>query len=101
MLSQEEIQMFTVSVRAKLGATYTVHQALDELDAVLRETIYDYMPMSADDEWQDEADKVFWNSEGMHEINDVDCAIRHACELTLHAIHLLEHNSQSQATILN
>lgn len=90
MLTQEEIQKIPVSRWAKLGAMYTVVKALEELGAVLRETIYDYMPMSLDEDWQDEADKVFWNSEAMEEINEVDCALIYARDLALHAINHLE-----------
>ena len=92
-----DIQRLTVSRENKLNALVEVIHKLEEADDILRDAIYGYMPFSADSEWQDEADKFFWNSEGMHEINDVACAIRNARGLALHAIHALETTSEAKA----
>ena len=97
MLSKDDIQRLTVSNEDKLHALVDVIRKLDEADHILNDAVYGYMPFSSDSQWQDEADKYFWNSEGMHEINDVACAIRNARGLALHAIHALEHTSEAQA----
>ena len=93
MLSQKDIETLTVPKNAKLDALFDVLHKLDDADEILRDAIYDYMPMSENDVWQDEADKYFWHSEGMGEINDVAITLRKACDLARHAIHVLEDTS--------
>ena len=97
MLSKEDIQRLTVAREDKLAALDEVFLKLEKADYILNEAVYRYMPFSSDSQWQDEADKFFWNSEGMHEINDVACAIRNARGLALQAIHALEHTSEAKA----
>ena len=97
MLTQKEIQLFTVPKSSKIHALYDVILYLNEADDVLNDYVYRYMPFSADSEWQDEADNFFWNSEGMHEINDVACAIRKARDLARHAICILKGSPEAKA----
>ena len=97
MLSKEDIQRLTVSNEDKLHALADVIRKLDEADYILNDAVYGYMPFSADAQWQDEADKFFWNSEAMHEINDVACAIVKVRDLALHAIHILEGTPEAKA----
>ena len=96
MLSQKDIETLTVPKNAKLDALFEVLHKLEDVDELLRDAIYDYMPMSENDEWQDEADEFFWHSEGMGEINDVAIALRKAYDLARHAIHVLEDTSLAQ-----
>ena len=96
MLSSEDIEMLTVPRSAKLDALFDVLHKLEDIDEVLSEAIFDYMPFSEDDDWQSEADNFFWNSEGMSEINDVACALNDARQLTVHAIHTLEESTEAE-----
>ena len=97
MLSNEDIQRLTVSKEDKIDALLEAINKLDEADYIINEAVYAYMPFSADSQWQDEADHFFWNSEGMHEINEVVCAIVKARDLALHAVHVLEGTSEAKA----
>ena len=94
MLSQKDIEMLTVPKETKLHALFDVLRKLEEAEEILWEAIYDYMPMSENDAWQDEADKLFWHSEGMNEINDMDFALRKTRDLAHHAIHVLDDTNQ-------
>ena len=96
MLSQKDIEMLTVPKETKLHALFDVLRKLNDADELLREAIYDYMPMSENDVWQDEADRYFWNTEGMDEINKVSITLGKACDLARLAIHVLEDTSQAQ-----
>ena len=69
MLTQKEIEMFTVPKENKIHALNDVIQFLNDADKVLGDCVYGYMPLCADDKKQDEADYVFWNSPCMDEIN--------------------------------
>ena len=97
MLSKDDIERLTVSKENKLHALVDVIRKLDDADDILSEAVYGYMPFSVDSEWQDEADSFFWNSEGMHEINDVACAIVKARDFALHAICILEGTPEAEA----
>ena len=97
MLSNDDIQRLTVSKEDKIDALVEAMNKLEEADYILNEAVYAYMPFSADSQWQDEADHFFWNSEGMHEINEVVCAIVKARDLARHAVHVLEGSSEAKA----
>ena len=96
LLSSEDIQMLSVPRSAKLDALFDVLHKLDDIDELLRDAIFDYMPFSENDDWQSAADDFFWNSEGMREINDVACALNDARQLTVHAIHTLEESTEAE-----
>ena len=97
MLSNEDIERLTVSKEDKLNALGEVLHKLDEANDILFDAVYGYMPFSADSEWQDEADKFFWGSAGMHEINDVACAILKARDFARHAVLILKGTSEAKA----
>ena len=96
MLSNEDIEKLTVPKKVKLDALFDVLSRLEVADAILDEAVYRFVPFSSNDEWQNEADKIFWNSEGMKEINDVALALSKARDLARHAIHVLEDTSLAQ-----
>ena len=97
MLTQKEIEMFTVPKENKIHALGEVIQFLNDADNVFGKNIYGYMPLCADEQKQYEADNVFWSSELMDEINDVACAIVKVRDLALHAIHILEGTPEAEA----
>ena len=97
MLSNEDIQRLTVPKNVKLDALFDVLSRLEVADAILDDAVYRFVPFSSNDEWQNEADKIFWYSEGMKEINDVALALSKARDLTRHAIHVLENTTEAQA----
>ena len=96
MLSQKDIETLTVPKNAKLDALFDVLRKLEDANEILDEEIYGFVPFSSNDEWQNEADKYFWYSEGMGEINDVAIALGNTRDLARHAIHVLEDTSQAQ-----
>ena len=97
MLSNEDIEMLTVPKRVKLDALFDVLSRLEVADAILDDAVYGFVPFSPNEEWQNEADKFFWHSEGMSEINDVAIVLSKARDLARHAIHVLEHTTEAQA----
>lgn len=96
MLSSEDIEMLTVPKSQKIDALFDVLHKLEDADEILYEAVFGHMPFSTNDEWQDEADKVFWHSEGMHEINEVSFALRNVRDLAQHAIHILEQTTEAE-----
>ena len=97
MLSNDDIQRLTVSNENKLHALDVVLLKLDEANDFLFNAVYGYMPFSPDSDWQDEADKLFWGSAGMHEINDTACAILKARDFARHAVLVLKGTSEAKA----
>ena len=96
MLTQKEIDMFTVPKENKILALHDVIQFLDDADNVLGKNIYAYMPLCSDDKMQDEADNVFWNSEAMDEINEVAVAIIKIRDFTLNVLRSLRDNTPAK-----
>ena len=90
MLTQEDIEMFTVSKEVKLEALLNVIHKLGDIRADLYTAIFDRMPFSANDDWQDEADKVFWHSEGMDKLLSIDNMLRTTRELAVAGMQELE-----------
>ena len=90
MLTQEEIEKFTVSKEDKVDALLNVVHKLESIRDDLYSTIFDRMPFSANDDWQDEADKVFWHSEGMEKLLSIDNMLRTTRELAVAGMQELE-----------
>ena len=97
MLTQKEIQMFTVPKENKILALVDVIQFLDDADNVLGENIYGYMPLCQDEQKQDEADNVFWSSELMDEINDVAVSIGKIRDFAKQVLRSLNDNTPTKA----
>ena len=97
MLTQKEIRLFTVPKENKIHALGEVIQFLNDADNVLGKNIYGYMPLCADEQKQDEADNVFWNSEAMDEINEVAVAIIKIRDFTLNVLRSLGDNAHAEA----
>ena len=90
MLTQEEIEKFTVTKKDKIEALLNVIHKLGDIRADLYTAIFDKMPFSANDEWQDEADKVFWHTEGMDKLLAIDNMLRTTRELAVAGMQELE-----------
>ena len=97
MLTQKEIDMFTVPKENKILALLDVIQFLDDADKVLADCVYGYMPLCADDKKQDEADLVFWSSELMDEINDVAVSIGKIRDFAKQVLRSLNDNTPAEA----
>lgn len=95
MLSNEDIQRLTIPKKVKVEALFFVLNRLEDADDILDDAIYRFAPFSSDDEWQNEADQIFWHSEGMREIDKVVLALSKASELAKHAIHVLENAKEA------
>ena len=97
MLTQKEIQLFSVPKENKILALNDVIQFLDDADNVLGENIYGYMPLCQDDKMQDEADNVFWNSPCMDEINEVAVSIGRIRDFAKNVLLSLGDNAPAKA----
>ena len=68
MLSNEDIQRFSLHSGDKIDALFDVVHRIEDIREDLNYSIFSNMPFSPDDEWQEEANKLFWDSDGMHEL---------------------------------
>ena len=90
MLTQEEIEKFTVSKEDKVDALSNIVHKLKSVREDLYSAIFDRMPFSPNDEWQDEADKVFWHSEGMDRLFSIDNMLKTTQDLAVAAMKELQ-----------
>ena len=97
MLTQKEIEMFTVPKENKIHALGEVIQFLNDADNVFGKNIYGYMPLCADEQKQYEADNVFWSSELMDEINDVAVSIGKIRDFAKQVLRSLNDNAHAEA----
>ena len=85
-----------LSDEAKLDALFGAVEKIDSILDDLRSSVYDFMPLSSDFNEQHELDNIFWHSNGMDGILQLDDALRKTKDIALNTVHKIGRTTHAQ-----